>query len=143
MLNVLKVYAKTLTQIINTYKDAQHVMDHAIAASIHATCCAINHTMQHSPGEIVFQRHMLLDIPVIADLVAIRERRQLLIDENLRRQNKKRIDHHYKVGDWVMIKVYNPKKGNDRLHSPYKIHETRTNGTLWLSEMKKKCFRNL
>ena len=89
MLNILKVYAKT--QMINTYKDAQHVIDHAIATSIHATCCAVNHTMQHSPGEIVFQRDMLLDIPVIAGLVAIRERRQLLIDENLRRQNEKRI----------------------------------------------------
>ena len=111
MLNVLKVYAKT--QLIDTFNDAEHVMDHVIAASIHATCCAVNHTMQHSPGEIVFQRDMLLDIPMIADLVAIRERRQLLIDENLRRQNEKRIEHHYKVGDWVMIKVYNPKKGDD------------------------------
>ena len=78
MLNVLKVYAKMPLQMINTYKDAQHVMDHAIAASIHATHCAINHTMQHSPGKIVFQRDMLLDIPVIADLVAVRERRQHL-----------------------------------------------------------------
>ena len=85
MLNVLKVYGKMLLQMIDTYKDVQHVMDHAIAASIHATRCAIVHTIQHSPGKIVFQRDMLLDIPIIADLVAIRERRQLLIDENLRR----------------------------------------------------------
>ena len=83
MLNVLKVYSKT--QMINTFNDAEHVMDHAIAASIHATCCAVNHAMQHSPGKIVFQRDMLLVIPVMADLVAIRERRHLLIDENLRR----------------------------------------------------------
>ena len=86
--------------------------------------------MQHSPGKVVFQRDMLLDIPVIANLVAIRERRQLLIDENLRRQNKKRLEYHYKVDDWVMIKVYDPKKGDDRFHGPYKIKETRTNGTV-------------
>jgi hypothetical protein len=128
MLNTLKVYAKT--QMINTFNDAEHVMDHAIAASIHALWCAVNHQMQHSPGEIVFQRDMLLDIPVIADLVAIRERRQLLIDENLRRQNEKRLEYHYKVDDWVMIKVYDPKKGDDRFHGPYKIKETRTNGTV-------------
>ena len=73
---------------------------------------------------------MLLKISAIVDLVAIRERRQLLIDKNLRRQNEKRIEHHYKVGDWVMIKVYDPKKGDDRLHGPYKIKETRTNGTI-------------
>ena len=111
MLNTLKVYAKT--QMINTFNDAKHVMDHAIAASIHALRCEVNHQMQHSPGEIVFQRDMLLDIPVIADLVAIRERRQLLIDENLRKQNEKRLEYHYKVDDWVMIKVYNPKKGDN------------------------------
>ena len=68
-----------------------------------------------------FQRDILLDIPVIENLVAIRERRQLLINENLRRQNEKRIEYHYKVDDWVMIKVYDPKKGDDRLHGPYKI----------------------
>ena len=64
---------------------------------------------------------MLLSIPVIADLVAIRERRQLLIDKNLRRQNKKRIEHHYKVGEYVWIKVYDLKKGVDKLHGLYKF----------------------
>ena len=60
-------------------------MEHAIVSCIHATRIAVNNTMQHTPGEIVFQRDMLLDIPVIADLFAIGERRQLLIDKNLRR----------------------------------------------------------
>ena len=73
---------------------------------------------------------MLLDIPVIADLVAIRERRQLLIDENLRRANEKRREYHYKVGEYVMIKVYDPTKGEDKLHGPYKIQETRTSDTV-------------
>ena len=77
MLNVLKVHAKTTT--IDGYDQARHVMEHAIASCIHATRIAVNHTMQHTPGEIVFQRDMLLDIPVIADLVAIRERRQLKV----------------------------------------------------------------
>ena len=63
--------------MVNTFNDAEHVMDHAIAASIHATRCAVNHTMQHSPGKIVFQQDMVLDIPIIADLVAIRGRRQV------------------------------------------------------------------
>ena len=128
MLNVLKVHAKITT--IDDYNGARHTMEHAIASCIHATRIAVNHTMQHTPGEIVFQRDMLLDIPVIADLVAIRERRQLLIDENLRRQNEKRIEYHYKVGEYVMIKVYDPSKGEDKLHGPYKIQETRTNGTV-------------
>ena len=67
---------------------------------------------------------------MIADLVVIRERRQLLIDKNLRRQNEKRIEYHYKVGEYVWIKVYDPTKGEDKLHGPYKIQETRTNETV-------------
>ena len=48
----------------------------------------------------------------------------------MRRQNEKRVEHHYKVGDYVWIKVYDPAKGDDKLHGPYKIQETRTNGTV-------------
>ena len=105
-------------------------MEHEIASCIHATRVAVNHAMQHTPGEIVFQRDRFLDIPVIVDLVAIRERRQLLIDGNLRRQNEKRIEHHYKVGEYVWIKVYDPRKGDDKLHGPYKFQEIRTNETI-------------
>ena len=48
----------------------------------------------------------------------------------MRRQNEKRIEYHYKVGEYVMIKVYGPTKGEAKLHGPYKIQETRTNGTV-------------
>ena len=48
---------------------------------------------------------MFMGVPVIADLVAIRERRQLLIDENLRRKIRRRYEHYYKVGDYVHVKV--------------------------------------
>ena len=72
---------------------------------------------------------MFMDVQVIADLKAIRERRQLRIDKNLRRQNRRRYNHHYRVGDYVQVRVYDPRKGDDRLHGPYKIQETRTNGS--------------
>ena len=83
MLNVLKVYAKTTR--IDGYNQARHLIEHAIASCIHATSVAVNHAMQHTPGETVFQRDMFLDIPVIADLVAIGNRRQLLIDKNFKK----------------------------------------------------------
>ena len=54
MLNILKVYSKTT--FIDGYNQVHHLIEHAIAACIHATRIAVNHTMQHTPGEIVFQR---------------------------------------------------------------------------------------
>ena len=52
MLNVLKVYSKAT--FIDGYNQAYHLMKHAIAACIHATRVAVNHTMQHTPGVIIF-----------------------------------------------------------------------------------------
>ena len=101
------------TQTINDYDDAKQVIDNALASLMHATRCSVNHTMRSSPGEIVFQRDMFLDIPVRADLESIRQRRQLLIDQNLARQNRKRHDYHYRVNNYVMIKKYDPTKGEE------------------------------
>jgi hypothetical protein len=73
---------------------------------------------------------MLLDVPVMADLVNIQEQRQVMIDENLRRQNRKRIEYEYKVGGEVLIKSDNPSKLEPRAHGPYVIVAVYTNGTL-------------
>ena len=79
---------------------------------------------------------MFIDVPVLADLEAIRQRRQALIDSNLAKQNRKRYDYHYKVGDHVYVKKYDPRKGEERMHGPYPILECRTNGTVVLQRLK-------
>ena len=38
---------------------------------MHAMRCAYNHTMQTSPGAMVFNRDMMINIPMIADINAI------------------------------------------------------------------------
>ena len=92
--------------------------------------CAVNATLQTSPGALVFNRDMVMDIPLIANLETIRDRRQQLIDENLRRQNERRIEHHYKVGDKINLKTIDPVKLSQRLHEPFFIVRTNTNGTV-------------
>ena len=59
---------------------------------------------------LVFRRDMFVDLPLQADLVLIRDRRQQLIDENLRRQNAKRREFEYQVGQEVLIKSVQPNK---------------------------------
>ena len=87
-----------------------NMIDNALATVVHASRCAVNHTMQTSPGAMVFNRDMMINIPLIANLLAIGDRRQHLVNENLRRINAKRIDHSYSVGDWVKFVEYNPDK---------------------------------
>ena len=105
-------------------------MDNALATAQHAMRCAVSRATGVSPGALVFQRDMFLDLPLIADLALIQEKRQVLINENLRRQNLKRREWHYHVGGEVLIKTVDPAKMEARAHGPYTIVQVYTNGTL-------------
>ena len=107
-----------------------NMMDNALATVVHASRCAVNHTMKTSPGAMVFNRDMMVNVPLISNLIAIGERRQQLVDENLRRTNAKRINHNYSVNDMVKFVEYNPNKLDSRTHGPYRIVRVFTNGTV-------------
>ena len=76
-----------------TLDDANEMVKNALATCLHTSRIAVNHTMQTSPGVIIFNRDMMLNFSLIANLEAIRERRQYLINENLRRVNAKRVEY--------------------------------------------------
>jgi hypothetical protein len=126
--NVLRTL--TLTNPPQNLIQAQNLIDSALATTMHATRCCMHHALRMSPGAFVFQRDMFLNIPLIADLQAIQERRQILINENLRRQNLKRRRFDYAVDQEVLIKVPQPKKLDDRNEGPYRISQVHTNGTV-------------
>ena len=126
--SVIRIIMRTSN--LNTVDQAAQVVDNALATCMHATRCAVHAALQTSPGALVYGRDMFIDVPVMADLITIRNQRQLLIDQNLMKHNRRRYDHHYRVGDEVMITTYDPTKLQERLHGPYRIVETRTNGTV-------------
>ena len=65
---------------------AQQVINDALASCNHAMRCAVSTAlMNNTPGEMVFGRDMLLNIPVLIDLASIQNNRQLRINKNLRR----------------------------------------------------------
>ena len=110
--------------------DAEQKIDNALSTCVHALRCAVNHTMKTSPGAMIFNRDMLVNVQLIADLESIRGRRQQQIDDNTRRHNKKRIDHHYRVGEMVKIRVHDPSKLEKRFRGPYRINQVNANGTV-------------
>ena len=105
------------------------MIDNNLAIVVHAPRCIVNHTMRTSPGSMVFNRDMMVNVPLISNLIAIGGRRQQLVDENLRRTNTKRINHNYSVGDMVKFVEYNSNKLDSRTHGPYRIVWVFTNGT--------------
>ena len=69
--NVEDVLRETKAKINNEYK-AEQAVDNVFYTCMHTLRYEVNHTMQTSPGALVFRRDTLRDIPLIADLDAIR-----------------------------------------------------------------------
>jgi hypothetical protein len=84
-----------------------------------------------TPGQLVFGQDMLLHIQLKTDWARIRQRKQDIINVNNRKENLKRIEHEYRVGEKVLLekpglisKLSAPRTG------PYRITETYANGTV-------------
>jgi hypothetical protein len=73
---------------------------------------------------------MIMDVPILVDLAVLRVKRQGLVDEAARRENAKRFDFNYTVGQEVYVKEHNPDKLQPRAIGPFPITQVFTNGTV-------------
>ncbi|CAJ1946505.1 unnamed protein product [Cylindrotheca closterium] len=72
------------TNMAPNIQTANQAVDDAVAACNHAMRCAVSQSLKNNtPGEVVFARDMLLNIPVTANLLSIQEKRQLMVSKNL------------------------------------------------------------
>jgi hypothetical protein len=113
----------------NMANAAQYV-DKALSIAMHAMQAGVHSTLGSSPGSLVFNRDMFLNIPLIADWHAITQRREHLIQKNLMRENQKRRGHDYAPQQLVLEKKGKPKKLVKRTSGPYKIVQVHVNGTV-------------
>jgi hypothetical protein len=88
--------------------------------------------LKASPGAAIFGRDMLFDIPYIADWKKIGDNRQHQTDLNTERENKKRIDYDYKVGDKILIVIDGIlcKAESSKQQEYWTITTVHTNGTI-------------
>ena len=87
--------------------------------------------LKTTPGAAVFGRDMLFDIPLLADWTEIGRRRQALVNQGNIRENKRRVDFDYAVGQKVLlIKDGILGKAEDKNDGPYVITQVHTNGTV-------------
>ena len=133
---------KTIGQVLRTVVAAKNprsveegklVIEETLATALHACRCACSSSLGfNSPGSLAFNRDMFLDIPLNADILAIRNNRQLLVDKRLIRENNKRIRHDYVVGDEVWKKQYLgfSDKLKPTVTGPFRIERVHTNGTV-------------
>ena len=107
----------------------------ALAMTMRACRCAANTSLQGiAPAAIVFGRDMHLNIPLITDILALSQNRQLQTDLRLRRENAQRTHRDYQIGEQVLVN--NHHDSSDKLKAawvgPYPILRVHTNGTVTL-----------
>ena len=88
--------------------------------------------LKASPGAAIFGRDMLFDVPFLADWNKVGEYRQRQTDRNTARENKRRVDWDYKVGDKVLLEKDGIlRKAETRYEKdPWTVSQVHTNGTI-------------
>jgi hypothetical protein len=110
--------------------DTKEFVDKALSIAMHAMRAGVHSTLGSSPGNLVFNRDMFLNIPLIANWHAITQKREHLIDKNLIRQNQKRKWYDYLPGQHILKKRWKPRKLDARTSGPYRVLQTHVNGTV-------------
>ena len=117
-----------------TVSQAELVIEETLATAMHDCHSVCSSSLGYnSPGNLDFGRDMFLDIPLIADILAIRNNRQLLVNKRLLRENAKRIKHDYAIDEkfWKKQHIgFSGKLKPKNAKEPYKITRVHTNGTV-------------
>jgi hypothetical protein len=93
-------------------------------------CTGIHTTLGSSPGNLIFNRDMFLNIPLIANGHAITQKCEHLINENLIRENPKQKRYSYVPNQKVLKKRHKTCILAQKTSGPYKILQKHVNGTL-------------
>jgi hypothetical protein len=111
--------------------DVRTMVEYCLATASYSLCCAANRALGVSPGAVVFHRDMLIDVPYVAkNLLLLREKRQAVIDDNLRWENNRWRNFDYVAGQQVLELVLDHAKLETRTKGPYRILQVHTNGTV-------------
>ena len=102
-----------------------------LAAIAYAIRTTYHTTTKASPAELVFGRDMIFNRSSTANWDAIRRQKQTTIDKNNLRENAKRSDHKYKIGDKVLyLRRLKRKQKHERPYDgPFEVIQCYNDGT--------------
>jgi len=107
-------------------KDLTSAAAYAMRATVHGVT-------KYTPSQLVFAKDMTLRTTMEANVELARQRRDAAINQNNARENRSRVAHSYKKGDWVLIlsRHLDPKL---QLHpGPFKVLSyDQSSGTLYI-----------
>jgi transposase InsO family protein len=91
-------------------------------------------TLKATPGQLVFGRDMIFNVQYEADWKLIHERKRKRIIENNARENARRIEHDYAIGERVLITKADFNKMETPREGPYPVLRVHANGTLTIQK---------
>jgi hypothetical protein len=59
------------------------LVDSALVTALYAACSTIHHTLGMTPGGIVFNQDMFINIPLLTDFTILQHKQQVVLDGNL------------------------------------------------------------
>ena len=113
-----------------TLADAKAQVDSALATTMHVLRTNVSQSTGNSPGALTFHRDMIMNIPLQADLRAIRARRQLRVDDDLCHANACHYDFDYQPGQQVLVKRHEFTKLGERWDGPFQVLRSHVNTLL-------------
>ena len=78
--------------------------DGILAATMFALRATLHTTSQYTSAQLAFGRESILNVRHEANQKLIKERKQKPINRGNEFENKKRLNHEYKIGDKVLLK---------------------------------------
>ena len=137
--SIIERVHKTIGDMIRTMQvqnmDDEDPLEGVLAAAAFGVRATFHTTLQATPAQLVFGRDSILNIKHEANWKYIKERKQLLINKNNEKENSKRRQHTYQVGDKVLVENYNHRKfGDDPFIGPFRITKVNNNGTVQLRQ---------
>ena len=137
--SIIERIHQTIGQMLRTmdisHFSAEEAWDGILAAVMFAVRSTVHTTLQATPMQLVFGRDAILNTKFEADWNLIKQRKQARIRSNNKRENSRRIRHHYKKGDKVLfLERRTNKYGKDPWSGPHKIRQVNNNGTVVLKK---------
>ena len=116
-----KDVGNTLTCLVQTHKpctlaDTKNYVDSALATCMYTLRANMFRATGSLPGALTFYRDMIMNIPLQADLCAIRARRQLQVDDGLMRANARQYDFDYQP-DQQVLNIGNRNVDHSAIHA--------------------------
>ena len=118
---------------LEVHEIKKELVDEALSIAQHALHCSVHTTLGSSPGSLVFNRDIFLNMPLIADWHLITTRREHPVNENLRKANKRHGTFDHMPNQKVLKKQIKPNKLGAGTSGTYTINQVHSNGTMTIS----------